>query len=445
MKLLSLVEYIDSLASTSSTTKKKTILKSAPPEFIMLCKLIHGSDGIRPRYGISLDRYNSLLEDNPVPSSESTWTDLQPVIRRLTSFTELPALTNDHVTALASDISSIDLPGRVLVSYIIEGSLNAGVSYKLLQTTHPTVFIPDIKPMLASGSGQYTFPVFIQPKYDGARALAKVQVKPDTLEIEIKSRNGKVYQFLPTDNIILELSSLVESNIVGTPREALYDTPLYVDGELSNNSNRQSSNGIATKLVKGTASDSERNDIGFNVWDITYYGDKRELKWRYHALEKAFTGKQFTNVNLTPSYVVNSQDEISAYMDTLDRELYDGVIIKTLDSLYEFNTRSKHWIKVKDEFEMELRVVDVRPGTGKYEGQIGSLVCTDATGTLSVSIGTGLSDEDRSNSPEVYIGKIVSVKYNKVIPNSADTGYTLFLPVFVALRFDKDQPDSVSS
>ena len=96
---------------------------------------------------------------------------------------------------------------------------------------------------------------------------------------------------------------------------------------------------------------------------------------------------------------------------------------------------------MKAELEADLKVTGVIPGTGKYEGKIGSLRVESGDGMVTTAVGTGLSDEDRDKAPSEYIGKIVAIKYNALITDKKTKAKSLFLPVFIEIREDKLTPD----
>ena len=80
-------------------------------------------------------------------------------------------------------------------------------------------------------------------------------------------------------------------------------------------------------------------------------------------------------------------------------------------------------------------------GTGKYEGMIGSLICESSDGIVKVSVGSGLTDEDRKKPVEDYIDKIIAINYNGKITNKQNE-QSLFLPIYLETRFDKDIANS---
>jgi len=117
---------------------------------------------------------------------------------------------------------------------------------------------------------------------------------------------------------------------------------------------------------------------------------------------------------------------------------YEGLVLKYPEHKYTFK-RSKDWIKVKEVKHADLRVVDIREGTGKYKGMIGGLVCVgEVEGhRVRVAVGSGLSDIQRSLDDIEFIQETVEVLYNTVIQDSVTLEWSLFLPRFVQVRFDK--------
>lgn len=111
----------------------------------------------------------------------------------------------------------------------------------------------------------------------------------------------------------------------------------------------------------------------------------------------------------------------------------EGVIGKRIDSPYSEGKRNADLIKVKEEVTLELKVVDLEQGEGKYLGTLGALVCEDKHGNRhSLS---GMLDEERDlwwHNPSLIVGKVVEVKAMKVLPNGS-----LREGRFKAVRYDK--------
>jgi ATP-dependent DNA ligase len=96
---------------------------------------------------------------------------------------------------------------------------------------------------------------------------------------------------------------------------------------------------------------------------------------------------------------------------------------------------------MKAELEADLVVTGFLPGSGKYEGKIGSLLVETEDGQVKTAVGTGLSDEERSMPFSNFSKRIVAVKYNAVITDKKTGLKSLFLPVFVEIRDDKATAD----
>jgi ATP-dependent DNA ligase len=146
-------------------------------------------------------------------------------------------------------------------------------------------------------------------------------------------------------------------------------------------------------------------------------------------------------IHLVESAIV---DDIETAKATFEKYLaagQEGIILKDMNGPWE-DKRSKGQIKFKGEMECDLKVVAVEEGSGKYEGQLGALVCVSSDGIVKVNVGSGFNDEQRKSlMPRDLLGKIVAVKYNARIKNNRGDE-SLFLPIFVEIREDKDVADS---
>ena len=101
-------------------------------------------------------------------------------------------------------------------------------------------------------------------------------------------------------------------------------------------------------------------------------------------------------------------------------------------------------MKLKNEFECTLKVVDWKPHSRNPEW-VGSLRCQSLTSNLHqiyTSVGSGLNEIDghslnRKQGPEAFMGKLIEVKAECISKHEA-----LQLPRITGFRFDKDQPDT---
>jgi hypothetical protein len=125
----------------------------------------------------------------------------------------------------------------------------------------------------------------------------------------------------------------------------------------------------------------------------------------------------------------------------------EGIILKSTNATWQ-NKRSKFCLKMKAEVDVDLVVRKVVPGEAgtKYESCMGALLCESADGEVSVSVGSGFTDEQRKTiTSENMIGKIVKVRANCLISNKLTDTKSLFLPRFLEVRDDKNFADTLDS
>ena len=149
-------------------------------------------------------------------------------------------------------------------------------------------------------------------------------------------------------------------------------------------------------------------------------------------------GKKIWNVTST---IVETLEEAQEIFQGYLAEGFEGIILKDGAGVWE-DKRSKTQIKFKGELECDLKIVAVEEGKGKAVGMLGAIICESADGIVKVNVGSGFNDAQRKQYwKENLVDKIVAVKYNARIKNKQGEE-SLFLPVFVEIRDDKDVADS---
>jgi ATP-dependent DNA ligase len=219
--------------------------------------------------------------------------------------------------------------------------------------------------------------------------------------------------------------------------------------------NRQTGNGILSKAIKGTMSETEALNIRATLWDAVTFEtfskgvDTEPYNIRLAKLSNAILdckGKKSQlrhYIELVWNKEVNDLANAQKIFELFLSQGQEGTILKSKDGIWE-DKRSKTQIKFKGELECELKVVDWEEGTGKNVGRLGALVCESSDSVIRVNVGSGYSDEQRIEYTKKVIGKIVTVKYNARIKDKSGVE-SLFLPVFIELREDKDNAESSKS
>jgi hypothetical protein len=342
----------------------------------------------------------------------------------------------EHLTQI---LTSLSPKNAMIIERIIAKDLKCGVSIATANTIWPGL-IKEYPVMLCSGYEdklieKIKWPAMVQLKMDGMRFNAVVR---DNV-VEFRTRNGKeIHLHGNLEQEFIQLANGID---------CVFDGELvvsYFDGIMD----RQTGNGILNKAIKGTISDTEAALVRAIVWDVipymyfidgycpTPYKDRfAKFKWGIDFPEK---------IQLVQSTIAENIEEARIKFEEYYNAGQEGIILKDMDSPWE-DKRAKHQIKFKGELECDLKVVGYEEGTGKYVGKLGALVCESEDGIIKVKVGSGFNDEDRKKiKKQDVLGKVVAVKYNARI-RSKHEDESLFLPIFVEIREDKDKADSAGS
>ncbi len=275
------------------------------------------------------------------------------------------------------------------------------------------------------------FPCIAQTKLDGMRA--NIIIKGG--KVEVFSRNGKPMNLFGQFDVLAELVKL----------------DMVLDGELLVKNgeqilDRKTGNGILHKAVVGTISEEEARNVSIVLWDaILLEGfEKGILKMEYVERLKLLKHIPKTKVHdLVETFEVANLDEAQALFKSMLAKGQEGIILKNKHHPWE-NKRSKHIVKMKEVIESDMKIIGFAEGTGKASGMLGALQCENNDGTIRVDVGTGFTDEQRKDiwaRREHLLNTIVTIKHNGIITRKDSKTKSMFLPVFVELRPDKDVAD----
>ena len=362
---------------------------------------------------------------------------LQEAISQLWMLSSRQVTGNMGIKHLQNILNNLPEDKAKVIERIIQKDLKCGVQVSTANDVWMGL-IKEYPVMLCSGYDQklvdkIDYPAYVQLKEDGMRFNAIIIDG----KCEFKSRNGKTIDLLGN----LEAEFIAMSNGI----DCVFDGELLVkmDGKIAD---RQTGNGILNKANKGTISAEEAAMVTAVVWDYIPYVlftdgySPTPYQTRFERLELAVEGAS-KRIELVPSIIVDSLDEAKAIFEQYLIDGKEGIILKDSHGVWE-DKRSKGQIKFKGELECDLKIVGVEEGTGKYAGKVGSFLCESSDGVVKVSVGSGLSDQQRDSFSNLdLLGRIVAVKYNARITNKQGE-QSLFLPIFIELREDKDVADS---
>ena len=348
---------------------------------------------------------------------------------------------NAAIEYLRMLLSTVSADDAKVLERIISKDLKCGVDVSTANKVWSHL-IPEYPCMLCSPFEQklvdkIKFPAYAQMKMDGMRFNAIVRDG----KVEFRSRNGK--QILLLGNLEEEFAALA-GNI-----DCVFDGELLVMLEGDHQfADRQTGNGILNKANKGTISAKEAALVHATVWDLIPYVQfidgycQTPYSKRYSTLQAIISkqkadGKKIWNVTST---IVETLEEAQEIFQGYLAEGFEGIILKDGAGVWE-DKRSKTQIKFKGELECDLKIVAVEEGKGKAVGMLGAIICESADGIVKVNVGSGFNDAQRKQYwKENIVDKIVAVKYNSRIKNKTGEE-SLFLPVFIELRDDKDVAD----
>ena len=429
---MNLNKFFESLAANSSRNFKIEQL-SANSDNETLREVVRlALDPFTQFYQRKIPEYTFVGEDS------EHQTCLEMALQNLYYLSSREVTGNAAIAHLRAILSGLPADDAKVIERIIQKDLKCGVSVSTANAVWSGL-VSDYPVMLCSQFEQklvdkVQFPALVQTKMDGMRFNAIVRDG----KVEYRSRNGKEIQLLGNlDDDFIKMAGDVD---------CVFDGELLVVGD-SGILDRQTGNGILNKANKGTISAKEAAMVRATVWDIIpfiYFQDGEcptAYGTRMESLNVLVDKHQPNKVRLVDSWEVENYEEAKTLFEGLLAQGQEGIILKDKRGVWE-NKRAKHQIKFKGELECDLKIVAVEEGTGKYAGMLGAIICESSDGVVKVNVGSGFNDEHRKNLwKENLIDKVVAVKYNMRIKNKAGEE-SLFLPIFVEIRDDKDVADS---
>ena len=365
---------------------------------------------------------------------------------------ELEKLSSRQLTGhaginhLSSILSELDRDDSIVIERIIGKDLRCGMADGIVNAV-VAGHIPSYPCLLARPYDEkniknITYPAYSQLKADGLRANSIVEGHKVTL----CGRSGKEIDLLGMlDKAMIQLAAEF-------PWPVVFDGEFVVVNEHEMVIDRKTGNGIVNKAIKGTITLDEAKLIRFQIWDAIPLhefktGKSTETyKQRFDRLIEAVNGdvENWKPYWVIPFKIVNSLEEAVSHFEQLLSEGHEGTILKNYCALWE-DSRSKHLVKFKAEKDADLEITGWNPGTGKFEGMVGSLIGTSSDGLVEASV-SGFPDDLRkwiTENIDSLLGTIMTVMYNERIKSKARVGVdSLFLPRFTEFRSDKTVANS---
>ena len=425
-------KFLDSLAANASRNFKIDQLNAQSD-----------NETLREVIRLALDPFTQFYQRKiPEYTTDSKQTSLDQAMLALYDLKERVVTGNAAIEYLRMLLSSVSADDAKVLERIISKDLKCGVDVSTANKVWSGL-IPEYPCMLCSPFEQklvdkIKFPAYAQMKMDGMRFNAIVRDG----KVEFRSRNGK--QILLLGNLEAEFAALA-GNV-----DCVFDGELLVMDDMTMQfADRQTGNGILNKANKGTISAEDAAKVHATVWDLIPYVAFVDgycltpYSKRFSTLEQIVNNQKSENKKIwtVTSTIVETLEQAQDIFQGYLADGYEGIILKDGSGEWE-DKRSKTQIKFKGELECDLKIVAVEEGKGKAVGMLGAIICESADGIVKVNVGSGFNDAQRKQYwKENLVDKIVAVKYNARIKNK-NGEESLFLPVFIELRDDKDVADN---
>ena len=276
--------------------------------------------------------------------------------------------------------------------------------------------------------------ISISKKINGVRATF--------YDNNLVSRSGKIFHGF--NNIIKDLKALTTS----------LDSNLVFDGELclKEKYKKNMSDNEAFKVAAGIANSSvnmeNKYKLKFIIFDIIHETafETRLTASRYNSRSNLLLKikdiiKDNENVSIVPIvYRGKDHNKIETVLKVANNAGWEGIMINR-NLPYQFK-RTKNILKYKTFNTIDLEIVELKEGEGKYTNTLGAIGCKYKNNI--VYVGTGFDDLTRNDlwhKGSELLGKICEVKYKDITNDKSTMLPSLQFPVFVCIREDKTESD----
>lgn len=278
------------------------------------------------------------------------------------------------------------------------------------------VLLPMLAQPFEKRESKLTYPLDVQPKLDGVRALAKWEGD----KVVLISRSGKPW--LVTTHLNEQLERIM-------PKGTVLDGEIYLHGK-----GFQWITARTKKRQEGT------EQLQYHVYDMpeTEVSDSDPWEDRKHYLAGLLNGIPQTerpHIIMVGTSDADNKARLLKVHDGFVSIGYEGLIVRTLDGVYEYGHRSPGLLKVKAFQDAEYEIVGHTDGVGVEKGLV-IWTCSDPkSGKTFDTRPRGTHDERRHlfNEAEKYYGSALKVRYFGL----TDEGLPRF-PIGVGIRAEED-------
>lgn len=330
-----------------------------------------------------------------------------------------------------------------LIGLMIARSIGAGVGDKIVLSTWPDLyFIPPY--MRAASMDEKVRERFsklsywlVEEKRDGSFAYLRKHGADSSQAI---TRQGTIYPAWFSNRLSEGLQA--GWTLMG-------EMEVYKDGKLMS---RKEGNGVLNSVAKG-ADESEFDGYVFSyvAWDTVtdeeFFVGRSELPLEIRKANLFIVIENAKQIVEVDSARVDSIAKAKAIHIQYTRLGKEGTVWKDPEGIWrDCSSGSKDMVKVKVVFEADFEITHTYEGTGKAKGMLGGIGIKTSCGKLKNNLGSGFTDEQRKALwavRDTLPGMICTAEANDVISNRDKDTVSLSLGIFIELRYDKTEADSL--
>lgn len=298
------------------------------------------------------------------------------------------------------------------------------------KTTVNKMYFPMLATTEEKGMKHLKYPLYVQPKLDGLRAIIFLKKKNGGHKnVVVYSRTKKEFP----DMEYLKIMLYPYLNELFDGKQSIYlDGELYKHGKALQDINK-------SRRSKESRKKSDNTDMNeFHIYDcfypleldIPFEERKEQLDVLFDAMSDEIIPKYNLSVNdivkQVPTWEVKSLKDAKKKFNDLTKKGYEGLMLRNKKGEYLADSektgafmRSKDLVKMKQRFTDEFEVIDYTDGTkGKDKGAIIWVVKTKNDKVFNVTP-KNITYEERynifqdceKNFEKKYLGRMLTVEY----------------------------------
>lgn len=216
--------------------------------------------------------------------------------------------------------------------------------------------LPAFHPMKPTDWEKYSnsinFPAFLQPKLDGVRMFSFM----DNGELKMLSRQSKPLENI--EHLIPQLKAIFQEY-----PDLVLDGELLIDPKYEQKELR----GVLKKKYLNEENHKKMKTINYNIFDVISRNNLDEIFSNRWKLANKIIKK---NINIVPTIIVKSKEEVNKKFNELINKGFEGAIIRNGNGKYRMGKQSQDLQKIKLYFSEDFIISGFSEGTGNEKGTI---------------------------------------------------------------------------